>query len=156
MAPEDAEDALRLAGWIAMRLPRPKLPGLRLMDYGAVGDPQTAYGYTPLGRTVVRPTAAEIDFADEVLQWPSLLPTEDVVRRRIVSLRMQWDGDRHRHLFPFRQIGELLRCSPVAARTWHLAALRIIAAEVGRSPRRLDTLRRLGFAPGQRRVSRSG
>ena len=146
LPPEAVDDALCLAGWIAMRLPPMRFPSLRLQNYGAIDEVQTAYGYTTVRAMDVRPTAAEIDFADEVSQWPGFLPKEDIVKRRIVSFRMQWDDRGNRHLFPWKLVGNILRCSPVAAKAWHRAALQIIAAEVNRSPARLDTLRRLGSA----------
>ena len=128
---EDVIRVLRAGGWALLRFnARGWGLGYKTANYGSIPDPNTAYGYTPVVSSKLRPTTEEIFLMDTAQQWLQLVPSE--VDRRALSLRLLYNADTDRYLYSFRQIGDQLGIPPDEARESVARATRAIWYEMRR------------------------
>jgi hypothetical protein len=139
--PEEVQQLLWMAGWALLRIRvRGHSLGVRVMDYGAVEEFETGYGYTPAEARRLPPSAREIHLMDEACQWLGMIPDSKVDQRRVVAIRMLFNDDRGRPVVSYRRVAERLRTSAVIAGRWNGEGLRIIALALNRNPRRLEKI----------------
>ena len=112
-------------------------------------------GYVPGGEGAYpTPGPRDVSLMDEALSWVRLIPNQ--TKRRLVSLRSQYDPLRERHVLSWRACGATLHISDKSAQRWHAEALAFLeTALVGweiKSPtgcRVLEGHIRLGWLEGE-------
>lgn len=133
---DELDVVLPAAGWCLIRLRiSARGPGLRANRWMVpVGDPTLAYGYNEEPVTKLRPTGLEISMMDEVYGWLTLLPPDQFVLRRIISLRMLWDDDNGRNWYTWGHAAQVIGCDRRAIAYWHELAVRKLLLLVNHAP----------------------
>lgn len=96
-------------------------------------DPRESYGYTPVVINKTPPAAADISLMDLVLPWLAYVPEEKILIRKIVAHRMLWNTDRDISTWPYRKLGQKLRCNHLALKRWENEGVRIISEGVNKN-----------------------
>lgn len=92
-----------------------------------------AYGWEPARARAPAPSPARIDRMDEALRWPSLLPDDRYVLRRVLGARALVHPLTGRHLFPWRRLGTALGADHKAVQRWHAQAVDLLVGILNRS-----------------------
>jgi hypothetical protein len=78
------------------------------------------------------PSAARITRMDQALAWIPLIPSENLVLRRIVGCRALVSPLTERHLFTWRRLARLLGADHKAIQRWHATGIDTIVATLNR------------------------
>ncbi len=128
--PMDAEQVigrLEEAGMTMLALPsNGHLPRLRTTVLNMVRSASESYGWTPGRLRPPVPSAERISRMDEALDWFGLIPQDQFVLRRIVSLRAMVDPITERHVYSWRRVGMLIGADHKAVQRWHATGIDVI------------------------------
>jgi hypothetical protein len=90
------------------------------------------YGWTNARIRPPVPSAQHIDRMDEALAWPTLIPADRYVLRRIVGARALVSPLTERHLFSWRRLGAVLGADHKAVQRWHAEGIDVIVTALNR------------------------
>lgn len=112
-----------------------QVPGCRPAGYRSgmpeiVRELTEAYGWDGAELRTGPPSSSAIGRMDQALSWVGLLPADRLAMRRIVLMRMLVNPVSDRHVFSWRRMAAVLRCSHEAVRGWHEVAIGMIVGRL--------------------------
>jgi hypothetical protein len=125
---------LEEAGHTLLCLPsRGPTTALRQTRHQYLADAIDAFtSETDLPPRLPTPPAARITRMDQALAWIPLIPSENLVLRRIVGCRSLVSPLTERHLFTWRRLARLLGADHKAIQRWHATGIDTIVATLNR------------------------